>query len=470
MLRLLLIGLLLLPGLCSAQPERPEVMWTRLLGDTLNDWGMDIQPTIDGGFVCLLRGDSYLNPGRVIKLNADGETEWEHITRFDDYDIITYCIAALPDLTCVYVGLDNMYGTVTVGLDANGQVTWSENEAGTNSIYYRFITRCLEGGCAVLSDLSVEEGFKLIRYNGSGVRLWGRHLNCDPFWTPSGLQQTMDGGYAVLLCSNGSPSTTAIYRMNAFGDSLWTHVLDDCVYGYSFCKTSDGGFAVCGEHIIETVPVVLSGYIAKLNHVGVVEWIQDCPGTATATLITIEQAVDGGFIVAGYAILDPWRHEDMFVARTDANADTLWTWHAGGAAQDKLLQVRALRDGCIATGIATPLNPNRGNEGYVIRFGETIVPNASESVAQPSVLRLEQNYPNPFNATTEIRLLLPAAGRAELRVFNTLGQTLTTLLDDVCQAGVHTVVWDAKESTSGLYFYQLKADGFVVTKKMMLIK
>ena len=80
------------------------------------------------------------------------------------------------------------------------------------------------------------------------------------------------------------------------------------------------------------------------------------------------------------------------------------------------------------------------------------------------------NYPNPFNPTTEISLELSAAATVKLEVYNILGEKVATLFSGRLEAGRHAFEWDAGYVGSGVYFYRLEADGFVQTKKMLLIR
>jgi hypothetical protein len=93
----------------------------------------------------------------------------------------------------------------------------------------------------------------------------------------------------------------------------------------------------------------------------------------------------------------------------------------------------------------------------------------------PSEYVLFQNYPNPFNPNTEIRFSLPQAAHVELKIFNTLGQLVTTLADEMHPAGSYTLTWNGQNHSgiamaSGLYVYQIKAGNFVSAKKMLLMK
>ena len=99
-------------------------------------------------------------------------------------------------------------------------------------------------------------------------------------------------------------------------------------------------------------------------------------------------------------------------------------------------------------------------------------PNASEPLTHPSPVSfsLSQNYPNPFNPVTHIRFDLANAGPVTLDVFNLLGQKVAELVNSPLSAGTYNVSFDASALPTGLYVYQLAADGQTVQKKMMLLK
>lgn len=86
-----------------------------------------------------------------------------------------------------------------------------------------------------------------------------------------------------------------------------------------------------------------------------------------------------------------------------------------------------------------------------------------------------KNYPNPFNPETTIAFSVPKAGPASLKIYNTKGQLVRTLVNDAREAGNHSVVWNGMDNqgnsvSSGLYFYRLSSDGNTVTRKMLLAK
>jgi len=83
---------------------------------------------------------------------------------------------------------------------------------------------------------------------------------------------------------------------------------------------------------------------------------------------------------------------------------------------------------------------------------------------------LEQNYPNPFNPTTTIKYQIPELSFVTIKIYDVLGNEITTLVHEGKPTGSYEVEFNATTLPSGVYFYQLKAGSFIQTKKMILIK
>jgi len=88
----------------------------------------------------------------------------------------------------------------------------------------------------------------------------------------------------------------------------------------------------------------------------------------------------------------------------------------------------------------------------------------------PTKFSLEQNYPNPFNPATTIKFNISSDQFVSLKVYNVLGQEVTTLVNEELKAGAYQHDFNASKLSSGVYFYTLKAGDFLSTKKMLFLK
>jgi len=91
-------------------------------------------------------------------------------------------------------------------------------------------------------------------------------------------------------------------------------------------------------------------------------------------------------------------------------------------------------------------------------------------IEQPAVFYLAQNYPNPFNPTTNIKYSVPSDGNVTLKVYDVLGNEVSTLVDGFKQAGTFDVTFDGSNLSSGVYYYRLTSSEMTTTKKLMLTK
>ena len=94
----------------------------------------------------------------------------------------------------------------------------------------------------------------------------------------------------------------------------------------------------------------------------------------------------------------------------------------------------------------------------------------SSHTVLPSSYSLQQNYPNPFNPVTTIRYAIPARELVTLKVFDVLGQEVSTLVDEVQDAGERSVTFNANALSSGIYSLRMTAGAFTSIKRMLLIK
>ena len=83
---------------------------------------------------------------------------------------------------------------------------------------------------------------------------------------------------------------------------------------------------------------------------------------------------------------------------------------------------------------------------------------------------LEQNYPNPFNPSTTIKFGIPVKNNVVVKIYNSLGVEIATLVNEVREAGSYEIQFNANNFSSGIYYYKITSGNFVETKKMILLK
>lgn len=118
-----------------------------------------------------------------------------------------------------------------------------------------------------------------------------------------------------------------------------------------------------------------------------------------------------------------------------------------------------------------------GNNAWAVGNSGIIISNYSPSTGLenelseiPDQLILEQNYPNPFNPSTKIKFSVPERSNTIIKVYNTVGSEVATLLNEVKQPGTYEVDFNASDLSSGAYFYSIQTDNFREVKKMILLK
>jgi photosystem II stability/assembly factor-like uncharacterized protein len=175
--------------------------------------------------------------------------------------------------------------------------------------------------------------------------------------------------------------------------------------------------------------------------------------------------------------------EDGYDARVDAN--WLAAYNSGGSGEPSMYKTHTIN----------LLDKFSANDTLLIRFKLVADPNTNgwgwsvdnlliqgqfvgvdDQEVIPTKFELSQNYPNPFNPSTKISFSLPTESKVSLQVFNTLGETIATLVNETKNAGVHSLEWNASNLASGVYLYRITAQDvssskeFSVVKKMVLMK
>jgi hypothetical protein len=241
-------------------------------------------------------------------------------------------------------------------------------------------------------------------------------------------------------------------------------------WSHSVQQTKDGGYIIVGE----TTSFGAGGYdiwLIKTNPNGDMLWTKTFGGSLNEYGYSVQQTADEGYLVTGYTESFGAGVFDLWLIKTDSAGDTLWTKTFGGVGADFGYSGQQTSDeGYIFTGFTTSYGLG-ANKIWLIKLeaDPTAIDDLDERVVND--FKVYQNYPNPFNPSTTISWHAPVSGWQTIKLFDVLGREIETIVDGYYEAGPHSTLYIANSTLpSGVYFYQLKAGGFVQTKKMILLK
>jgi len=160
---------------------------------------------------------------------------------------------------------------------------------------------------------------------------------------------------------------------------------------------------------------------------------------------------------------------DFVTIKYDPSGKQLWVArYDAGAGADVAQFVIAGKSGVLYVS-GWSKGSSTGYDFAVVKYAPGVT-KTEEPPSLPKEYALEQNYPNPFNSSTTIRFSLPQRSHVTLKVLDVLGREVATLVDGEMEAGEHTVIYNAKDLASGVYFYQLQAGSLIQQRKMEVLK
>lgn len=234
----------------------------------------------------------------------------------------------------------------------------------------------------------------------------------------------------------------------------------------SFWMTTYGDLKdVAGQELERSV------YLVQRNLSGVLEWHQAIGSALQETGRYVYKVPGGDTFTAGYRRLTDGGY-DVYVTLAAPNGKVRW---------EKTSNVSRTYLNPTAPGLLDKylkeweLSFAVGESVYTLVLTARPIPvtistDAERQAELPAALALDQNYPNPFNPVTVIPYTLMEPGRVSLRVYDALGRSVRTLVDESQAAGTHTVHFDARDLPSGMYFYTLYTAKRQATRRMLLIR
>jgi hypothetical protein len=290
------------------------------------------------------------------------------------------------------------------------------------------------------------------------------------------VKQTSDGGYVLVgyTTSFGAGGVDWwLVKTDADGDSLWSRRYGgpENEWCYAVLQTADGGYVLAGGGYSfgAGTPNNANMWLLKTDANGDSLWSRAYGGIDRESAHAMIQTSDGGYALAGFTGSYGAGDLDMWMVRTNANGDSLWSQTFGGSEKEECESMLQTDDGgYILAGYTESFGAGSGDM-WLLKTEPDPLSTIDPVVLQPLSYSLA-SYPNPFNPSTTIVYNIPNAEHISLRVLDLLGREVIVLKDDFVEAGSHRVLFDASNLASGIYFARLDAGSFSQTKKLMLLK
>ncbi len=471
-----------------------QISFEKTFGGDTSDFGYSVQQTSDRGYIIAGSSASFGNGHLdmyIIKTDSLGNVLWTKIMGGPGEDEAAsidktkdggYVICGYSDsLSGLY--LDDVY---LAKLDSMGNILWTKFYGGSEPDWGRCVRQTSDGGYIIAGwTSSFGTGFPdadiyLVKTDSRGDTLWTRYFSKGTGWEEGrSVQQTSDGGYVVVGCSDCMFSTTAdlyIVKVDKEGDTIWTKTLGR--YGYaevanSVQETRDGGYIICGA--IELEDNNSDIWLIKMDSLGDTLWTRTIGGTGWDVGYCLEETKEGGYVITGFTWSSGGGMRDVYLVRTDSLGIPIWQRTYGGPLSDGAMCVHKTMDrGYIIVGETNSFG--KGLEDvYLIKTDSSGMQVRENTFGQMDPHLSLELFPNISHLGTFIRYRIPGQRFISIKIYDLSGCLIKNLVEQTKNKGSYTLFWNGKDISgkpipSGFYFIQLKSGTSIITKKFLLLR
>jgi hypothetical protein len=489
-----LLGIVIFLWGATLFAQGPDTLWTKTYGGPAYDEGYSVCETSDSGYIVAGYTSSF-GAGKedvwLLKTDPNGDTLWTKTYGGPERDQAR-SVQQTSDGGYIVAGYTYSFGAGEADFwllktDADGDTLWTRTYGDTGWDLGSSVQQTPDEGYIIVgSTASVGPGeiqhVYVIKTDADGDTLWTRIYSGGAGYTRGiSVKRTSDGCYIIAgttLISSEVVSSREVYliKTDANGDSLWTRTYGDPSigdWGASVCETSDGSYIITGG--LSYLGYKRDVFLLKTDANGDSLWAKIYGGRYSEDHgSSVCETSDGGYMIAGCQQTDVLSHYNIYLVKTDADGDTLWTrdygysetWNQGYSV------CKTSDGGYIVAGGADYLDPP--NRDVCLLKMEPDVGIEEKEPSQETFV-LSEPEPNPFADKTLLNYQLPKASDVRITVYDPLGRKVRTLLDSPQSPGVHTITWDGTDGqgqklSSGLYFIRIASPEFSRTAKVVMIR
>ena len=464
----------------------------RTYAGAVDDRGSNVIQTPDDGFLVSAWSKTVGFGGWdvfLMKTDANGDTLWtkglggsgddccEGLLKTDDNGFL---LAA--NTTSKGAGQEDI---LLYKLDQNGNIDW-ETCYGTSRYEHCFDLIPIADGYILSGISGISNSVSAADYQAfilcidkAGTELWSKSYGGSYNDYFRHVVATKDGGYAFCGGSTTSRSIHAedlfLFKTDKDGNKIWERTYgnpDMRDAGFALIETRNGDLVVAGRTYAVN-PSDQDLYLVKTKANGDTLWTRALGGSEWEIGFDLVELDDGTVVIVGSTTSYGAGGRDIYLIKVDSEGDVLWEKTFGGEYNDEGIALNKTHDGgLIITG--NHYLDATGNRSQIWLIKTTADGNVTSIDMRDNeyiaAARLVQNFPNPFNASTMIQYCIPVTQRVNLSIFDIQGRKISTLVNGIQTSGTHVVNFDAGELTSGIYLYKLTTDQFQESKRLSLIK
>ena len=357
---LLFLFYLVIIGLTLAD----SITFIKTFGGDGSDYARSVQQTIDGGYIMTGWTNSFndnLTDVYLIKTDSSGNEIWSK-TFGGRINESGFCVQQTKDEGYIITGNTNSFGAgktdiYMIKTNSNGNETWSKTFGGNNNDEGYCVQQTKDNGYIIVGDTysfgAGKNDIYFIKTDSSGNEIWSKTFGGSNWEFGFCAEQTEDGGYIIAgrtKSFGAGDNDLYLIKTDSKGNETWSKTFgsNKSEDGFFVQQTKDNGYIIAGNTVSDDSSSGLFTsdiYIIKTDSSGNEIWSKTFGGDAWDHSESVQQTIDGGYIITGNTKSYGNGESDVYLLKIDSSGNEVWSKTFGSSGNDEGFSVQQTTDG-----------------------------------------------------------------------------------------------------------------------------